>query len=78
MAAILKSKMGARRTTASNFHVFFFFNLYHYIATIFSSLGSSEVEIKAKISENGGHFEIQDGHQKNNDQLPPTWVYCNP
>ena len=71
MAAILKSKMGARRTTASNFPCVFF-NLYHYIATIFSSLGSSEVEIKAKICENDGHFEIQDGHQKNNDQLPPT------
>ena len=29
------------------------------------------MEIKAKICENDGHFEIQGGHQKNNDQLPP-------
>ena len=47
MAAILKFKMGARRTTASTFPCVFF-NLYRYIATIFSSLGSSEVEIKPK------------------------------
>ena len=41
------------------------------IATILNILSNSEVYIWTKINyvENSGHYEIQDGRQKSNDQL---------
>ena len=38
------------------------------IATILSSTGGQKLKYRPKYVENGGHFEIQDGRQKRNDQ----------
>ena len=46
-----------------------FSTLTYILPPFLSSLRCSELKIKAKICENGGHFEIQDGHQKNKGAL---------
>ena len=68
MAAILKYKMATKRKTISNLPCaliisFCIINLG--FATILSSLRSLA---RPKYVENGGHFEIQDGRQKENEQ----------
>ena len=56
----------------------FFSTFYRYIATIFSSLGSSEVEIKPKYVKMAAILKIQDGCQKNNEQLLSMRFNYNP
>ena len=71
MAAILKIKMATKKTTTSNFPSAFITSLSIIsigIATILSSWGAQKLKYMPKYVENGGHFDIQDGRQKRNDQ----------